>query len=220
MGLAIFYVDESGDQGWTFTAPYRHGGSSRYLTIATLICPSEKKHFPKRLMKHLYKHFEWDPAIEKKWSNMTGPEREWFAKQARDMVEKQPDIKFLAITVFKEKVTGHMRKDGNKLYNYMMKLSLIEEMCKYDKVLLVPDARSVKVGSGNSLHDYLSINLTYEQRVETELQTQFCDSSCTPNLQFTDMLAGLVHHHYEDSHSKCWNMLRGYITSKPLFFWP
>jgi len=218
MALAMFYVDESGDQGWTFSAPYRHGGSSRYLTIATLVCPAEEKHLPKRLIKYLYKDFGWNPKIEKKWSDMTDIEREWFANKACDMADNHTDIKFFAITVFKEKVTGHMRKDGNKLYNYMMKLSLIDEMCRYEKVCLIPDARSIKVGSGNSLHDYLSINLTYEQNVETELRTQFCDSACTHNLQFTDMLAGLVHHHYEDSHSKCWTLLRSRLVSKKLFF--
>lgn len=30
------YLDESGDLGWKFDAPYRSGGSSRYLTIAAI----------------------------------------------------------------------------------------------------------------------------------------------------------------------------------------
>ncbi|WMN84132.1 DUF3800 domain-containing protein [Vibrio parahaemolyticus] len=37
------YLDESGDLGWTFDSPYRRGGSSRYLTIASLIVSPEKK---------------------------------------------------------------------------------------------------------------------------------------------------------------------------------
>jgi len=33
------YVDESGDLGWEFAQPFRQGGSSRYLTIASLLVP-------------------------------------------------------------------------------------------------------------------------------------------------------------------------------------
>lgn len=219
MTTVLFYVDESGDLGWSFGAPYRSkGGSSRYLTIATLLCPSEKKHFPKRLIRNLYDIFGWNPKVEKKWSDMTLREREQFAVETKNMIDKHPEIKLFAITVAKERVTGHMRKDSNKLYNYMIKLSLVDEMCQYDNVVLIPDARSIKVESGNSLHDYLSINLTYEKCVETDLQTQPCNSACTRNAQFADMLAGLVHHYYEDSHNNCWDILQGRIVSKHLFF--
>ncbi|VEH66653.1 Uncharacterised protein [Rodentibacter pneumotropicus] len=49
------YLDESGDLGWKFDAPYRQGGSSRYLTIATILIHHDKRHLLKRLMKSLYK---------------------------------------------------------------------------------------------------------------------------------------------------------------------
>jgi hypothetical protein len=45
------YLDESGDLGWKFDKPYRDGGSSRYLTIATLIIPQNLSHLPKRIIK-------------------------------------------------------------------------------------------------------------------------------------------------------------------------
>jgi hypothetical protein len=38
------YLDESGDLGWTLDKPYQAGGSSRYLTIATLIIPKTISH--------------------------------------------------------------------------------------------------------------------------------------------------------------------------------
>jgi hypothetical protein len=218
MSSAIFYVDESGDPGWIFNAPYRKGGSSRYMTIGALICPSEKKHLPKRLIRNLYNQFAWSYGTEKKWTQMTMPEKERFAQEANNLASNHPDIKLFAMTVAKENVTGHMRKDGNKLYNYMVKLLLANEMCQYDNVTLVPDAKSIKVASGNSLHDYLWIHLTYERGVETDLKTFPCDSSCTPNVQFADMLSGLVHHYYEDSYTNCWNIINNKITSRTLFF--
>jgi len=218
MSSAIFYVDESGDMGWNFTAPYRRGGSSRHLTIATLVCPSEVKHFPKRLIVDLYKKFRWDPRVETKWSVMTHEERVAFAVQTVKMLKKQNDIRLFAITVYKPKVADHIKKDSNKLDNYMIGVSLEDEMQKYDAITLVPDQRSIKVQSGNSLHDYLGINLACERHVATDLLTCPWDSACSKSVQFADMLAGLVQCHYEDSNSECWQILNGRVSSKRLFF--
>lgn len=218
MSSAIFYLDESGDLGWKFGAPYRKGGSSRYLTIATLVCPQDKKHFPRRLIVNLYKRLHWNGKQEKKWSDMTPPEREYFAKAAKKLVSSQADIKLFSITVAKEKVDDHIRIDGNKLYNYMIGLSLIDEMAKYDNVLFMPDERAIKVKSGNSLHDYLGINLTFEKKVKTVLRTQPCNSACNKNIQFADMLAGLVQNHYEDCNNNYWKSLYPHIIIKRLFF--
>jgi hypothetical protein len=57
----IIYLDESGDLGWNFAAPYLDGGSSRFLTIGALCVPPEKKHLPKRVVRNLYKNFGWNP---------------------------------------------------------------------------------------------------------------------------------------------------------------
>jgi len=218
MSSAIFYVDESGDLGWKFTAPYRKGGSSRYLTIATLVCPSTKKHLPKRLITKLYNKCEWKTDEEKKWSDMTPEERKIFAGYARKLLADHQDIKVLSITVAKENVLDRIRKDSNKLYNYMINLSLIDEMSKYKTVILIPDERALKVRSGNSLHDYLGINLAFEKKVDTVLQTTPCDSSCSKNLQFTDMIAGLIQNHYEDHNSECLHILQKHISPKRLYF--
>jgi hypothetical protein len=39
----LIYLDESGELGWKFDAPYRKGGSSRYLTIASLVISPDGK---------------------------------------------------------------------------------------------------------------------------------------------------------------------------------
>ena len=68
--LKFIYVDESGDLGWNFSAPYRRGGSSRYLTVAAFCVPSSKKHIPKRAVRNLYEKFHWPTSVEKKWQQM------------------------------------------------------------------------------------------------------------------------------------------------------
>tara|TARA_R100000656_G_C3958343_1_gene129590 strand:+ start:5577 stop:6215 length:639 start_codon:yes stop_codon:yes gene_type:complete len=212
-------LDESGDLGWTFTAPYRAGGSSRHITIASLAVTPEKKHLPKRLIKKLYTKFKWPTSIEKKWADMSPTERVWFAKQARELCAKHPnDIRYLSITVKKENVQPHIRADANKLYNYMIGLSLLNEMAKHDAITFIPDPRSIKVESGNSLHDYLQTQLWFERQAATRLTTTPCDSASSRNVQFADMLSGIVQGHFEDGNSQPWTELRNNISYKTLFF--
>jgi hypothetical protein len=116
----LIYLDESGDLGWNFTAPYRDGGSSRFLTIASLCVPTEKKHLAKRVIKKLYQNFGWPAGAEKKWSMMKVPERNEFARAAHDFCSAHADVHVHAITVKKQNVQNHLRADGNKLYNYMI----------------------------------------------------------------------------------------------------
>lgn len=218
--MPIIYLDESGDLGWTFDQPYRAGGSSRYLTILSLVVSSAAKERPKRLIKRLYSKFEWDTSKEKKWSMMDAAERDRFSRTALALIQSYPDdIQYHAIVVKKEQVQDHIRRDPNKLYNYMIGLSLLPEMSRHDDILFVPDPRSIKVQSGNSLHDYLLTKLWFEHHVQTQLTTQPLSSDKCLNLQFADMLSGLVQHHFEDGNSNAWNILAPHIQCKKLFFW-
>jgi hypothetical protein len=157
----LIYLDESGDLGWNFTAPFRCGGSSRYLTIAALCVPAEKKHLPKRVIKRLYTTFGWPSHIEKKWSMMNRNERAAFASTCHTFCSAHADIHLHAITVKKENVQPHIRTDANKLYNYMIRLSLLSRMRRHPEVLMIPDPRSIKVESGNSLPDYIQTLLWF-----------------------------------------------------------
>jgi Protein of unknown function (DUF3800) len=215
---AILYLDESGDLGWTFSAPYGAGGSSRYLTISAVCVPPAKKHIPKRIIRDLYNKFNWPTNIEKKWSSMTHEERIEFARAARSMREQHVDIHLHAIVVKKENVLAHIRTDSNKLYNYMIRLSLIDRMAKYDSVTLVPDPRSIKVKSGNSLHDYLLTELWFTKNATTELRTIPADSARCAGIQFSDMLAGAVQGRFETNRSDSFFLLRPRINLNCLFF--
>ncbi len=218
MTSAVFYLDESGDLGWKLNRHYLQGGSSRYLTIAALTVASDKRHHPKRALRKLYQKHRWDTSTEKKWADMEPHERVSFAEHAKKLAVKVPEVKYLSITVRKENVQSHIQADANKLYNYMIRLLLIDEMAKYDSVTFVPDPRSIKVSSGNSLHDYLQGTLWFDVEVTTKLITDPCDSSCSLNVQFADMLAGLVQSHYESERSEPWRILSPHLGSKQLFF--
>ena len=213
------YLNESGDLGWTLDKPYRSGGSSKYLTISSLIVLPSKSHLPKRIIRDLYNKFDWNHQTEKKWSQMKIDEKVTFANMAKKLRDNhRNDIKFSSITVRKENVQEHIRTDSNKLYNYMIGLSLLDEMKKYEQVTFIPDPRSVKIKSGNSLHDYLQTKLWFEKSSNTILVTNPCDSAKDKNIQFADMLSGLVQSHFEDGNSQPFLQLRNSICHKQLFF--
>lgn len=150
---------------------------------------------------------------------MSVDERIWFAQQACALREKYPDdIRYISITVKKENVKLHIRSDANKLYNYMIGISLINEMARHQAITFVPDPHSIKVESGNSLHNYLQTQLWFEKQVSTILTTKPCDSAASLNVQFSDMLSGVVQGHFEDGNSKPWAALRNQISYKTLFF--
>jgi hypothetical protein len=217
MSAAHIYLDEKGDLGFNFSAPYRAGGSSRFLTVGALIVPSDISHLPGRVIKRLHKSRGWT-VMEKKWNEMNQPSREEFVERAGKFIDEHAGVSYYAITVRKEKVSAHIQGDPNKLYNYMVKCLLLDKMSSYDEVQMIPDPRSIKVESGNSMHDYLQTVLWFDKGAKTVLTTTPLNSEGCKGLHFADMLTGLVGCHHEDADSLCWDALKNRITAKTLFF--
>ncbi|HEY0702132.1 MAG TPA: hypothetical protein VGD60_05135 [Candidatus Acidoferrales bacterium] len=75
-----------------------------------------------------------------------------------------------------------------------------------------------KVGSGNSLPDYLQTELWFTRKMATLLSCQPIESHISLNLQFADMLAGLVQSRFEDDEMECFGVLSPHITMATLYF--
>jgi hypothetical protein len=141
-----------------------------------------------------------------------------FCTRAANLKLAHPDIVYTAITVKKVNVQAHIRADPNKLYNFMIKILLLDHMAVLEHITLVPDPRSIKVQSGNSLHDYLQTELWFSKNVATKLITLPQDSAKCKALQCTDMLAGAVFRYHEDNDSAPWNVLAPHMVSLRRFF--
>ncbi len=144
------YLDESGDLGWKFNAPFHSGGVEPFLTIGYLICPVTQCNIPKRFVRDFYKKFNFNAELEIKASQLKSHHKEFICKETVKMLLKYPALQLGAITVKKQNVARHLRSDGNKLYNYMIGLSALEEVEDHLTCKLTRDNRSVKVASGNS----------------------------------------------------------------------
>lgn len=212
------YLDESGDLGWILDKPYRHGGSSRFLTIAFVCCPSEKKHLLRRVVVEVYKRKKADPKIEIKGSSLSIEDKVFFAEKVRKLVSMNPDIKIGAITVNKSKVQTHIREDANKLYNYMIRLAVLPNVYGFPVVNLIRDNKTVKVKSGNSLIDYLQMSLWFDMNSSTRIVDIPSDSKKVKNLIFIDWINNLIWGKYEDGNDRAYEIIRNVMTSKKLFF--
>jgi Protein of unknown function (DUF3800) len=91
-------------------------------------------------------------------------------------------------------------------------------MATHDVVIMVPDPRAIKVQSGNSLHDYLQIELWFTKNMQTRLLTQPQDSRHCRGIQFTDMLCGLIQSHHEDGERANFKVLAPRVHVSRLYF--
>ena len=209
-------VDECGDLGWQFGLPFRQGGSSRYLTVVCLIVPKPHYRRPRKVITQLYKKFGW--KSEKKAASASDLQLVWFCEMANDLLTRYPEIKLDVITVNKVKVQDHIRKDPNKLYNYMLVLVIPDYVTQQDSFTMVTDERSIKVKSQNSLEEYLQIKLWFEKDCSTLVTHLPTDSSKDYSVQFADWVAYCVWTSYENGDDTFLKILRPIVRVRQLYF--
>lgn len=197
----LFYLDESGDLGWKFDNPYQQGGSSRMLTISAVSCPDTKVNHLRRIVRGLYKKRKRPLSNELISVNLSAGDRIHFIRELMLLREKHTDIRFFSITVDKQRVGKSLRADPNKLYNFMVRHLLLDEICDTRFVDLMPDARSEKVNTGWNLGHYLA-QMIYERKVGADVVNESCN--VTPleshhhlELQFVDYYTALIWAKYE-----------------------
>jgi len=210
------FLDESGDTGWTFNQPYRHGGSSRFLCLAFVFLPDADRKAAKNLMTSLYRKYGW--TSEKKASDALESQREDFADLVVVMLQSHPGIKVDCIVTKKENVQPHIRSDGNKIYNYMCKLVVPEHVKNEPVYHFHPDKRSIKVESGHSLPHYLDMVLGFEHDSPVQLQYRPLESTHNRSLQFVDWMANCVWRKFENGSSPAFDKMSAMIRVRRLYF--
>lgn len=188
------------------------------MTIAFVLCPSEKKHLLQRIVVDVYRRTRHNPKKELKGSSLSISDKCFFAEKVRKLVSMNPDIVIGAITVNKSKVQQHIREDANKLYNYMIRLAVLPLIKEQPIVNLIRDNKTIKVKSGNSLIDYLQTTIWFDLASRTKIVDIPSDSKRVKNLIFIDWINNLIWGKYEDDNTKAYDIIRNVISSKKLFF--
>jgi hypothetical protein len=215
---AHIFLDESGDTGWSFALPYQRGGSSRFFVISACSLQAPALAKPEQLVRRLHKNRQWKDAGERKWARMSPTARTAFAASAAKLALDSAAINLLAVVLEKRHVPAYARQGPNQLYNYMVKRLLLPEMARYDRVHFWPDERALPASSGNSLHDYLQTELWFGISAATRLETRPIDSRHSPNLQFVDMVSGVIHSHFEFGEARNWALLEPHVRLEKLNF--
>jgi len=204
--------------GFNFNKPFRSGGSSRYLTITFLLVPKNLSHHPKRIVREVFTKRNRSPKKEIKGNSLSESARLSIAQRTIELLKKFPKIKIMAITVNKRNVKKHIREDPNKLYNYMTGLILPQKTKLQKRITLIPDKRSIKVKSGNSMIDYLKIKFWFDFDSTTIIEYDPLESHTALNLQFVDWISNIIWKSYEDSECEALDVFRNKIELIPLFF--
>jgi hypothetical protein len=212
------YLDESGDLGWVFDKPYNAGGSSRYLTITAFLIPKAISHYSKRIVKKIYRGRGQPTSIELKGKDLSQDEKKKFIVKTIPLLRGNPDIKISVITVKKENVQSHIKADANKLYNYMVNFAVLDIIKAHPIITFIPDPRTIKVASGNSLVDYLQTKLWLELNVATTLLCKPMESHLNLNLQFVDFISNIIWRRYEYNDHNVYGTIKPCILEKHLFF--
>jgi Protein of unknown function (DUF3800) len=210
------YLDESGDLGWSFAKPLGAGGSSRFLCLAIMFLPKAVRKLPKRIIADMYKHYGW--ALEMKCSMATPVQKMDFVSRAVAMLAANKEVQIDCIVANKQNVQAHIRADPNKLYNYMCRCVIPDYVKGELEFEFVPDKRSIRVKSGNSLADYLQIVLWFEHSVATKLINNPQESHMNYNLQFVDWISHCVWAHFEKGEKAVFDKLSPAIKVRRLFF--
>lgn len=176
--------------------------------------PHRKK--PKRIVADMYRKYRW--SEEMKASAATATQKAEFAANASNMLALFPDIKVDCIVAKKENVQSHIQGDPNKLYNYMCRLVIPEHVQTEAQVQFIPDKRSIKVKSGNSLSDYLQTVLWFDYAANTKLINCPQESHYNYNLPFMDWIAHCVWSHFEDGEEAVYSGLAPSIRVRKLYF--
>lgn len=220
------YLDESGDLGWKFDAPYMNGGSSRYFTISTIIVHEKDKHRLERAVKKFREKLEKKHKVkypvnhEIKASDLKLGERFVFAEILKKELDKTVKFsKVFSITVKKENVEKQsFRTNSNILYNYMTGLSFLKDIKDLDQLVLIADKRITSVNAQYGFNEYLQTTLAGNLDSKTTLNIIHQDSKDSRHVQCADLVANLIWRKYEFSKLDPYSVLGNLIKDRTLFF--
>lgn len=211
------YIDESGDTGWSFNKPNGQGGSSRYLTIAYVIVPSNKASSLSRLVRKIYEFFKLNIKVEKKGASFRSDDAKVISKKIVSLLN-DGSIKIGAAVVDKQNVPLRIQEDKTVIYNYALVKVVSPEIDGYSKATIIPDKRTVKVVNGDTLDNYFRIHLHAELLSDTILHYEPRISEKEHNLWFIDWIANFIWRSYENGDMEAFDILREHIKTEELFF--
>jgi hypothetical protein len=199
------YIDESGLLGVK--------SRDKYFVLAALVCHTkiaDKK--LKQLGKNIYKKYLAPNNLQEIHATHTSfPVKQ----KVLNTIARIEDITIYYLIVEQKKIHKSLILYPNICYNYLIGL-LLEDIilkCK-DNVDIILDNHSTKVGSLNSLHEYLKIKAFTEWRYNYNFTSIFMDSHKVWGIQMVDVIANSIFTHYNYKKSALYKITKHYHKTK------
>lgn len=128
---------------------------------------------------------------------------------AECIVKKELTISYIVADLPHVKPT--LLEDKNIFYNYLMRL-LIDRLISAEdngtQICIMYDQHTTKVGSTNSLEEYLKLHLLYDKGYDITLSFKSYDSNASDafHIQAADYVANAIYSHYEYGVSDYFNL--------------
>lgn len=129
------------------------------------------------------------------------------------------DIKISYIVADLQHIRPALLEQKNIFYNYLMKLLLDQLITKDDagnEIHIIYDNHTTKVGSVNSLEEYLLLHFIYEKGYDIKLHFKSMDSDAANAymVQAADYAANAIYSHYEYNVSTYYDLLKHILRHK------
>ena len=174
------------------------------------------------LVKSLYKRHKWDSKTEIKWTYMDDKARLDFVNLTIKLLHKCPNIRLQAVVLNKPLIYSELRLDEPLLYNFLVKEGFLGSMARYESLTIIPDPKGNAPKSGSPFHAYLRqalFDLAFKTTAPpTQLGFRELDSAHCKELQFADMLAGVIQLHYAGVSSEYFDVIGSNINIREMFF--
>ncbi len=199
------YIDESGSLGVR--------SKNQYFVLAALVCHNkvaDKK--LKQLGKNIYKEYLAPNNLQEIHATHTS-----FPVKQRilNKIAKIQDITIYYLAVEQDKIHKNLILYPNICYNYLIGLLLEDIILEaQNNVDIILDNHSTKVGSLNSLHEYLKIKAFTEWGYNYNFRSQFMESHKVWGIQMIDVIANSIFTHYNYNKSSLYKITKHYYKSK------
>lgn len=130
------------------------------------------------------------------------------------------DISISYIVADLKHIKPSLLKDKNILYNFLMKL-LMETIVTHEdsEINVIYDNHTTKVGSVNSMEEYLKLSFVYERNFDVTLNFKSMDSNAKNayHVQAADYVANALYAHYEYKVDDYYKIYKPLVKNKLLF---
>lgn len=202
----VVYIDESGALN----------NKDRYFVICALITSTEStKKRIKNIAKHILAKELMKQGHKEIHANKLGVD---IKQNILNKLNALDDFSLGYIVADKKRIIEQLYKEKNICYNYLIGhlLKSIIKSCNED-IHIILDNHTIKVGSLNSLEDYIKIKAYTEWNFKHTIKVEFMNSEDCKGIQIVDVVANSIFAKFNYNKEHLYNISSKHFVHKIYF---